>query len=62
MPTVCKKCAGCRGVLKRRDDLFWHVVGRKDEEGIIEEIVKKKKWSGSDCGKAVDEDWVLFGK
>ena len=42
MATVCKKCSGCRGVLKRRGDLLGHVVGRKDGAGIIEEPAKKK--------------------
>ena len=42
MPTVCKNCAGCRGVLKRRGDLLGHVMGRKDGEDILEETVKKK--------------------
>ena len=45
MATVCKKCVGCRGVLKRRGDLLGHVVGRKDGEGITGKPVKKKKWS-----------------
>ena len=41
----------------------WDMWWRKDGEGIMEEMVKKKKrGSGPACGKTGDNGWVLFGK